>query len=494
MKLDKKFISNLLLLKKNYIIYLVGALLIALLKLSIIPLFTYQLPKSEFGIIGILWLVMPVLSSIINLGCNNSFYILFGKADYKERCSLVYNTFCILLANGLFIFLIFYINLDWLKYLLDNMDSRTFIMLYFMIFSSIIMNMFFNILTFENKAVLHILFMLLNVFLTAVFTFILILYVQKSYHSYIMAMLIANVLVAIIGVKYMIKNYSYRQAILSYKTTKKLVYLGTPIIFIAIGIILLSAGDRYVIKHFIGLEAVAIYTFAYIMAERFNQFLFQPFTKAFTPVAFEKAKQDIDAFKSYFRAMIDKTVVGFTLFLALILIPMKAIMSMLGGDAYSGSYTIFIIAFFGIVIMYISQLIALLINYYEKTRYNMILVIISAIVNLLLNIYFIPKYGIIAAAWTTVFSYLLMMCLRFYFLFYKINFHFNIKNVLFYLFLFALYMLINYQLTTLIEAINKPVGYLLLSINFILYAGFIFYFSKYIKHTFTKYLKLKFLE
>ena len=62
-------------LGKSFSIYSFGRIISALVSMFLLPVFTKVLPKTEFGIVGILWLVNPLLLRFTNLGMNIGVYL-----------------------------------------------------------------------------------------------------------------------------------------------------------------------------------------------------------------------------------------------------------------------------------------------------------------------------------------------------------------------------------------------------------------------------------
>ena len=54
--------------------------------------------------------------------------------------------------------------------------------------------------------------------------------------------------------------------------------------------------------------------------------------------------------------------------------------------------------------------------YYGATRYVMVASVVGALVNVILNAVFIPVFGFIAAAYTTLFSYMIFMLMHYVFM------------------------------------------------------------------------------
>ena len=67
----------------------------------------------------------------------------------------------------------------------------------------------------------------------------------------------------------------------------------------------------------------------------------------------------------------------------------------------------------GVFMISISNIYSNILVYYKKTTYIMYASIIAAVANIILNYLFIGKFGYMAAAYTTLFSYIILAILEF---------------------------------------------------------------------------------
>jgi O-antigen/teichoic acid export membrane protein len=257
-------------------------------------------------------------------------------------------------------------------------------------------------------------------------TYYFVLYVEASYTSYIWGMALGNLVTGLFALGFFFKNYSLRYFRFSLPVLKNLLRIGLPVLPGTVGSIILASGDRYMIKYFLGLEAVAIYTFGYRFSEQMAEGLFQPFQKALSPVIFKRAAQSNAEGRAYNIKIINNTLLIFSIIIAGAVIPIRDIMDIMGTHAYAAAYPIFIVSLIGIFIYTVSQAESYSLIFMERTELTAATVIVGAGINIGLNYIFIPMYGIMAAAFTTIISYLVMLVSRNYFLLY----FFKQKNLL----------------------------------------------------------------
>ena len=400
-------------LKKNTIIYSLGRIGSVLIALALLPIFLKHLPKEEFGLIGILWLIIPLISRLVNLGMDVGVSLKYFKLDHKELSSYLYNVIFSIALLALLLCGLGIWGIEWVAIFIDPMmDQVAFILLITVVWFSVYSTMMQSFLQLAGKATLNVITTILPSIIITVSTYILVIYVEKDYISYLKGLAIGHGFMGILGLFYFMRNFPIRYYHPSWSILKKLLRIGLPTIPGTVAGVLLASGDRYIIKHFLSLEAVAVYTFGYRFAEHLSSSMFQPFQKALFPIVLKKSATNYDESLEYNRRIIYSTMGTFPLIVAIVIIPMNWIMYVFGYGEYNQAYFIFLIASFGILLFNTAQINSFLINHLERTELNMITVLGAAILNILLNIWLIPIYGIIIAAFTTIISYLFLMVSR----------------------------------------------------------------------------------
>lgn len=398
-----------------------------LLSIFLLPLFTKKLPTAEFGIIGLLWLVIPLLSRVMNLGMDVGVSLKFFKEEHKALSQTLYNGLFAIISVAILIWLLGCTQIDWIQLVIDKTVTRKiFTLLIISCLFSSCTTLMCSFLQNAGKATFNVIMTILPQLIIVGLTYYFVLYVEASYTSYIWGMALGNLVTGFFALGFFFKNYPLRYFRFSLPILKNLLRIGLPVLPGTIGGIILASGDRYMIKYFLGLEAVAIYTFGYRFSSQMAEGLFQPFQKALSPVIYKKAAQSNTEGRAYNIKIINNILLIFSIVVAAAIIPMRDIMDIMGTHAYAGAYPVFMVSLIGIFIYTVSQAESYSIIFIERTEITAATVIVAAIVNIGLNYVFIPKYGILAAAFTTVISYLVMLISRNYFLLY----FFKQKNLL----------------------------------------------------------------
>jgi len=183
-----------------------------------------------------------------------------------------------------------------------------------------------------------------------------------------------------------------------------------PIVPHGISQVLLSQFDRIMIMQMIGAAEAGVYSFAFTI----NLIIFvtaNSLETVWLQWFYEKmSKKDIEGMRTYNIYFI----VGIAIFTSLLILVAPELIYILGGEKYQDAIYCTIPVIIGGYFTFLYKLPAAVEYYYEKTSAIATATIMAAIINVVLNMIFIPKYGYIAAAYTTVFAYML------YFLFHCI--------------------------------------------------------------------------
>ena len=399
-------------LARKFSIYAFGRVVGALASFTLLPLFTKTLPQAEFGLIGILWLVMPILSRLISLGMDVAVSFKFFKLPHPELSSFIHHALVGMAVSGVCVWTLGMWRIDWVQAILDpSMTRTTYGLLVFGILFLTYAGLMNHFLQLAGQAVRNAAVAAFMPVVVTATTYYLMIYVSASYTSYVAGMAVGYGIFGLVGLFYFLVKYPIKHFRPSASVILKLLRVGLPVLPGTVAGILLAASDRYVIKHFLGLDAVALYTYGYRFSEYITLSLLQPFQRALLPIVWKKASEGLVGAAEYNTKGLFVLLSLFPLLVAAIVVPMKDVMAWLGGVAYDQSYSVFLISTFGIMLYAASQISTNLLTYLERTDLSMSINLLGAAVNVGLNIGLIPRYGIVAGAITTIFSYLLMLVL-----------------------------------------------------------------------------------
>ena len=184
---------------------------------------------------------------------------------------------------------------------------------------------------------------------------------------------------------------------------RQAVRYGLPLMPSNLASYILLASDRYVLRSFATLEAVATYSFACKIATTLNALVTRPFALDWAPRRFKIAQSD-DAPQRYARILILYLFVG--LFFSLLVLAMApAVYAWVAPPAYYQGMSVVPVALAAYLIYGLGYPLNVGMMLRNKTGYAPLVSGVAAALCLGLNFWWIPRYGMMGAVWATLLSY-----------------------------------------------------------------------------------------
>lgn len=396
---------------KNSLIYTLSTLISKGLNIILMPIYTNILLPTEFGIFDLFIIFGSIVSFTVALEISQAVARFTPSIDSQNlKISYVSTAFWFTLGMYVIFLLTTFIFSEEISYAILNLDSYTnvFQIAIIYIFLAGIFYFLQNQLRFEGNskgyALLSIVFSIANIILTFVFGIVM----ELGINGIFLAMTLSSgisVLVAFFFIKNLIKIQ------FNVKALKEMLLFSIPLVPSSIAVFFSMYIDRYMLNHFLGLEAVGIYSvaarFALIMS-----LVMTGFQMAITPLVYQKYN-DSDTPHNLSRIFRYFIASGLVLFLTISIFS-EEIISLLTSPDYHEAFTL--IPFLALAFLLSNMYVFMPgIAIKKKTHLFVIINIIGAISNTILNFLFIPYFGLIGAALATTISYFLVFLLYAYF-------------------------------------------------------------------------------
>ena len=390
---------------KHSSIYGLGNVALKGMGIITLPIFAKVLTLAEFGAFGILDVTIGILAEILTLGQSNSVILFNNSTDYKEKKKSVFFTITIslLLFNSVFIIITELLGASFLRSIKVSSEFISF--LPFIIYIScarMLNNIFMNKLRADGKSLFYTVITIIKILVFLALVFFMVLHLKLAITGILYSYLISEIVILMVQLPFMVTEMSVK---FDRDILKQALKFGFPLLFSTIGIMILNLSDKYMIKFFINFESVGLYDFAYRIAGVIYMFLILPFNQAFLPAAYKVYNQPGDK-RYYTKAMTYMCFITVWGGLALSLFSSWIILVM-GNKNYLEAelfIPLIIVAYIFSGKRNIASTGLLLAG---KTSYIAYITMGAAIINIALNIWLIPIYGVIAAAYTTLFSFVL---------------------------------------------------------------------------------------
>ncbi|TYB33018.1 MAG: oligosaccharide flippase family protein [Flexistipes sinusarabici] len=471
---------------KGASVYSIGQILTKASGFLLIPIFTYYLTPSEYGIVGYMQMILQLFATILMFGFYGAQtrYFYEFKDNAKKIGEYLFSTNIFLMTVLVFICMVITL---WGKsiYSLLNIKDIPFypyvVLTVWTAFLQIMNQMVisFNMAAKKYKRVAALQF--LQFASMSIFSIIMIVYFKKGALGRIEGLFYGQLVFFLIFYFNYAKNFT-----LNFKSeyVKYALAFGVPIVFHLLAGVLHNSADRFILEKFVSMSQLGLYTVGYqlgmvmsILVTAINQ-AWQPnyFDLMSSDSSDENKKYENRKYFAYWMFIISSICLFGILFT-------KEILFLLTPSEYHGASGIVQVILAGYFMQGLYYFAASPIFFYKKTKILPFLTGSSALLNIILNLIFIPIYGIYGAAVATLISYF-YQALVIYFVGIKyFNPNFEVSKVVAILAFIIVSIYISYfDFSVKIFIIKLAVFCIFCLLTVFLYKNYFAYFTKRIKN------------
>lgn len=384
--------------------YLIGNIATQALSFISIPIFTRLLLPDEYGIIAIVNSISQVFLIIMMLGLHASVTRNYYEKDTEFPVFLGSVTIFLFGYNLIFIIVMFlfkdafadFLNINPILFFIGivNGSITGLISLYTHYLQASRKSRRFAILSFIKGAALLVIAVIWVLSLS-----------EDRYLGRIYSLITVNGIFAVYSIVQIIKISSFK---FNWQKVKYALKYGVPLVPHLMSGFVLAQFDRLIVNQISGANDAGLYSFAYNIGMLMN-IVVMSLNRSWTPIFYSKIN---DGKHDDIQNMV-KNNSKIALLMALCLIFFsKEIVMLIADPAYFDAFKLVPIIVISYIFVYYQTIYANYAFYRKKTYLISIITIIACGVNIALNYVFIPKYGYIAAAYTTLFSYVLLLILH----------------------------------------------------------------------------------
>jgi O-antigen/teichoic acid export membrane protein len=369
-----------------------------------LPIYSKYLTLSQFGIFVILDPIITILAELLTAGQTNSILYFAKATETEQKRKRVFFTITVLVAslNLLFILLAHVWGNGVLQAIDQSGDVTGYLLfiIYISVFRSV-NNLFLNKLRADENSIAFTIITLIKIASFVLAIIVLVAFYKFGVSGIMYAYLISELLIFIILA---IKMFSHFQFEFHSGIASESLKFGFPLIFSAVGIMLLNLSDRFLLNHFIDKASVGLYDFGYRIAGILNMFLIMPFNLTLMPSVYNV--YETPGYERYYsKLMTYLCFITVWAGLAISLMSEELVRLFALNSDYNNAFIVVPIIILAYIFSATRNVASIGLLVKKKTSYIALLTLSMAILNILLNIYLIPVYGLIAAAYTTLFSY-----------------------------------------------------------------------------------------
>lgn len=183
--------------------------------------------------------------------------------------------------------------------------------------------------------------------------------------------------------------------------------LSIPLIGYQVAAQILNVSDRMMIDKMVGKSAVGIYGTLYTVSS-ISLLVWNAVNTSFVPYLF----QNIDKKENKVKEISFGMLGAYAVIAVLLTFFAPEIVRILATEEYYKAIYIMPPISAGVFFISVAHMYSNILVYYKKTKYVMYGAAVAAVLNVALNATFIPIYGYMAAAYTTLFSYIIMAAME----------------------------------------------------------------------------------
>jgi O-antigen/teichoic acid export membrane protein len=185
---------------------------------------------------------------------------------------------------------------------------------------------------------------------------------------------------------------------------------GAPLVLYEFAFAVLGSADRFLVRHYVGANALGLYSVAYGLAANVNEFLIAPLTLALVPIYLRiwtsDGPQKTSAFLTLAFDLFILTAAGV---LAAVATAGHSALVLLASSKYSRADSLIPVILCGLLIWTANIFVGAGLFIHKQTVKMAGFLVFAAIANILLNCLLLPRMGIMGGAIATLLSYLVFI-------------------------------------------------------------------------------------
>jgi O-antigen/teichoic acid export membrane protein len=375
------------------------------------PLFTRVFSVSEYGIMSLVLNTLMVLTALSKLGMQNAvqrFYPDYADSSDPSAFQRYYST--LFLGAGLTsgLCMVLYVGT---VYLLPSSVVRPSLRS-LLVFSSLLIvvrtlrSMQGNLWQVERKTVVWNTSEIVNKAGVIGSVILLLVLWQRGLNSLFLGTIVFEAIVVLAFVPSLLKRHLLSIQAFDSKFFRTSIAFSVPLMWAELAWMALDTGDRYLIEHFLGLQAVGYYAAAYGVANHVQDLVTVPLSFALFPICLKiwstKGEQETAAFLSQ---SLERFVLGATCIVCTFTVVSRDLIILLASQKYADAHRLLPWLVCGLVISGGQVFLKPGLLIHKKVFKFLSVTAYAALINIGLNVLLLPRMGVQAAAIATLASY-----------------------------------------------------------------------------------------
>ena len=388
---------------KSATVYTFSTLFSRGLAIITVPIFTRLMSTSQIGIVNLYNSWYSMISAIATLSLTSGGYVVALREYENDRNGYQSSVLSLTSIIAVLLAITYFVNPTFWSRVLGLPKGLIVLMLIGFLFAPA-RDFWLARQRYEYKYKLSGIVMMGSALLASVLSILAVVKLSKTDVTIVAEGRLYSNYIIIYGVSAVIWIYTFfkGRTFVNKEYWKLSLALSLPLVGYSISSQILTVSDRMMISQMVDNSAVGIYSTLYTVSS-LSLLVWQAVHSSFVPYIFRNIEKDNSGIKRVSAQLM--TFYAVVAILMTFLAP-EIVKILATREYYEAIYIMPPIAA-GVFFTSFANLYSDIAVYYKKTKYVMYPAIIAAVSNLVLNYIFINLYGYMAAAYTTLFSYIL---------------------------------------------------------------------------------------
>lgn len=388
---------------KSATVYTFSTLFSRGLAIITVPIFTRLMSTSQIGIVNLYNSWYSMISAIATLSLTSGGYVVALREYENDRNGYQSSVLSLTSIIAVLLAITYFVNPTFWSRVLGLPKGLIVLMLIGFLFAPA-RDFWLARQRYEYKYKLSGIVMVGSALLASVLSILVVVKLSKIDVTIVAEGRLYSNYIIIYGVSAVIWIYTFfkGRTFVNKEYWKLSLVLSLPLVGYSISSQVLTVSDRMMISQMVDNSAVGIYSTLYTVSS-LSLLVWQAVHSSFVPYIFRNIEKDNSGIKRVSAQLM--TFYAVVAILMTFLAP-EIVKILATREYYEAIYIMPPIAA-GVFFTSFANLYSDIAVYYKKTKYVMYPAIIAAVSNLVLNYIFINLYGYMAAAYTTLFSYIL---------------------------------------------------------------------------------------
>lgn len=398
---------------KDFGWYFLGSFLPLFIGFIKTPIFTRHFSKEEYGNLGLVSITFTFFGMFLFSWIGSCLWRYYSKYEINNKLKSLYSNLSFLYISA--IILLLGLSLIWYLIAENHLIKQLVLYSFFQLFLNQLFLFYMIVVRLNGKVKFYTIFQSIRSAIGVVVALILVFVYDKDISALVSSLVIIDSFALFFLFHANPAKIKVDFSLINKSNLKELMTYGSVGLILNISLLTIAYSDRYIISWLGNIEEVGIYDQVYKISQLSVASLVAIFFNTINPFLLKELETNFD--KSLH--LIRKYIQAFVLFGLPIVFYLsmfsKDISRILLGKDFRVGYYIMPFIFFSAYLHGLSNFFELRLKFSNKLRRLSFIAVSVVIINISLNIVLIGLYGYQWAAFTTVFSYFIMVLLFYYF-------------------------------------------------------------------------------